>query len=346
MEIRKLFMAILCFCQIILVSGAFAQSPITANQLIDRTPLKKHLKALESGEIVIVSRSDAEIDTELEVIISVLIPAPLNKTVDVLQSQSPGKDTPGVLFIQEITGKDSASELAGIFNKVTFGPSESDEVKQLMTIGPGNKYNLSKEEIAVFQRTAKGVKSGTTGDKAMAKAMAEVLKNRYLSYRKKGLKGVMPYQISASEQASPAKELIAATESSVIIKEKFPNYYRCLRFYPDQNGSNFVQQFFLVKQQEEGRPMFALKHSIMDIQPDYALITERQYYLSHSLNSLQVVISCLPYKNGTLVVLLNQVFTEAVNVTIGKGIVKKVGRVIVEKKILPIFENLRAAFKK
>ncbi|MBW2565206.1 MAG: hypothetical protein JRE29_14560 [Deltaproteobacteria bacterium] len=223
MVIRKLFMVILCFCQIILVSGAFAQSPITANELIDRTPLKKHLKALESGEIVIVSRSDAEIDTELEVIISVLIPAPLNKTVDVLQSQSPGKDTPGVLFMQEITGKDSASELAGIFNKVTFGPSESDEVKQLMTIGPGNKYNLSKEEIAVFQRTAKGVKTGTTGDKAMAKAMGEVLKNRYLSYRKKGLKGVMPYQVSASEQASPAKELIAATESSVIYnKRKIP----------------------------------------------------------------------------------------------------------------------------
>lgn len=92
--------------------------------------------------------------------------------------------------------------------------------------------------------------------------------------------------------------------------------------------------------------MFALKHLVMDIQPDYALITERQYYMSHSLNSLQVVIGCLPYKSGTLAVLLNQVFTEAVNVTIGEGIVKKVGRVIVEKKILPIFENLRAVFKK
>ncbi len=76
MVIRKLFMAILCFCQIIYVSESFAQSPITANELINRTPLKKYLKALESGEIVIVSRPGAEIDTELEVIIYVLIPAP------------------------------------------------------------------------------------------------------------------------------------------------------------------------------------------------------------------------------------------------------------------------------
>ena len=148
-------MAILCFCQIIYVSESFAQSPITANELIGRTPLKKHLKSLESGEIVIISRPGTEIDTELEVSMSVLIPAPLNKTVEVLQRQSPGRDTPGILFIQEITGKDSASELAAIFNKVTFGPSESDEVKQLMTIGPGDNYNLSREEIAFFQRTAK-----------------------------------------------------------------------------------------------------------------------------------------------------------------------------------------------
>jgi len=346
MIIRKLFMAILCFSQIMYASISFAQAPITANELIARTPLKKQLKLLESGEIFIISRPGEEINTELDVLMGVLIPAQLNKTVDVLQRQSNSKDTPGVIFIQEITSKDSSSEPADIFNMVTFGPSESDEVKQLISIGPGDNYNLSRKEIALFKQAVKKVKTGTTGSSEMSKVMGEVLKNRYLSYRRKGLKGVATYQISASEQASPAKELIATTESLVILKEKFPTYYRCLRFYPDQNVSNFVHQFFLVKQQEEGRPMFALKHLVLDIQPDYALITERQYYMSHSLNSLQVLIGCLPYKNGTLVVLLNQVFTEKVNITIGKRVAKKVGRIIVEKKIRPIFENLRTAFKK
>jgi hypothetical protein len=165
-------------------------------------------------------------------------------------------------------------------------------------------------------------------------------------YRKTGLKGVTAYQISASEQVKPTKELIAATESVVLLKEKFPTYYQCLRFYPDQNISNFVHRFFLVKQREEGRPMFALKHWVLDVRPDYALITERHYYMTHSLNSLQVVIGCLPYKNGTLVVLLNQAFTEKVNITIGKRVAKKVGRTIVERKIRPMFENLRIVFKK
>ncbi len=346
MVIRKLFIAIFCFCQIIYVSESFGQSPITANELIDRTPLKQYLESLENGEIVIIGRPDSEIDTELDVLMSVLVPAPLTKTVDVLQRQSASKDTPGVLYIQEITGKDSASELAGIFNKVTFDPSESGEVEQLMSIGPGDNYNLSRREIALFNQASKRVKTGTTGSSEMSKVMGEVLKNRYLSYRRKGLKGMATYQISASEQASPAKELIAATESMVILREKFPTYYRFLRFYPDQNVSNFVHQFFLVKQLEEGRPMFALKHWVLDIQPDYALITERQYYMSHSLNSLQVVIGCFPYKNGTLVALLNQVFTEKVHITIGKRIAKKVGRTIVERKIRPMFENLRTVFKK
>jgi len=92
--------------------------------------------------------------------------------------------------------------------------------------------------------------------------------------------------------------------------------------------------------------MFALKHWVLDIQPDYALIAERHYYMTHSLNSLQVVIGCLPYKNGTLVALLNQAFTEKVNITIGKRVAKKVGRIIVERKIRPMFENLRTVFKK
>jgi hypothetical protein len=89
--------------------------------------------------------------------------------------------------------------------------------------------------------------------------------------------------------------------------------------------------------------MFILKHWLLDIQPTYGLITERHYYLSHSLNSLQVVIGCLPHDEQTLVVLFNQVFTEKVNLTVGKRIAKKVGQSIVEKKVRPMFENLRTA---
>jgi hypothetical protein len=87
-------------------------------------------------------------------------------------------------------------------------------------------------------------------------------------------------------------------------------YYSCLRFYPEKKPPQLVHQFYWVKQMESNRPLFVLKHWILDVQSDYTLITERRFYLNHSLNSLQVVIGCLPHGDRTLVVLLNQVFTE------------------------------------
>jgi len=86
-----------------------------------------------------------------------------------------------------------------------------------------------------------------------------------------------------------------------------------------------------------------LKHWVLDIRSDYALITERRFYLDHSLSSLQVVIGCLPHAGATLVVLLNQTFTEKVNMAIGKSIAKAIGYREVEKNIRPMFENLKSA---
>jgi hypothetical protein len=80
---------------------------------------------------------------------------------------------------------------------------------------------------------------------------------------------------------------------------------------------------------------------LSDIDPGYALIVERQYYFNNTLSSLQAGILCLPYGSGTLVALLNQAFTEKINVKVGKAIAQRVGRQQVEKQIRPLFENLR-----
>ena len=174
----------------------------------------------------------------------------------------------------------------------------------------------------------------------------DIMKNRYLSYRKSGLSGLAPYQIGASKQMSPSNELIEATEGLRLVKKRFPDYYRCLRFYPESNSAGLVHQFYWVKQTESDRPLFFLKHWIVDIEPDHALIAERRFYLSHTLDSLQVIIGCLPHGDGTLAVLLNQTFTEKVDVSIGRSIAKHIGHKQVEKNILPIFENLVAAIRR
>ena len=178
---------------------------------------------------------------------------------------------------------------------------------------------------------------------AMSQAMREVLEGRYLAYRRKGLEGLASYQVGSSKQIDPSAELVSATEALELVKERFPDYYDGLRFYPKKQAAGLLHQFFWAKQTESGRPLFLLKHWVLDVQSDYALITERRFYLDHSLNCLQVVIGCLPYRDSTLVVLLNQAFTEKVNMTIGKSIAKAIGYREVEKNIRPIFVNLLAA---
>ena len=151
-------------------------------------------------------------------------------------------------------------------------------------------------------------------------------------------------RISSVRQSKvdPSAELIAATEAMRLLKERFPDYYSCLRFYPQKKPPEFIHQYYWVKQTESNRSLFVLKHWVLDIQADYALITERRFYLSHTLNSLQVVIGCLPHDDKTLVVLLNQAFTEKVNIKFGKTIAKSIGYMQVEKNIRPIFENLHS----
>ena len=327
------------------VAICFSQPPLTAKELMENSRLKDHLKELEAGEIVLINQPEAEEGNELNVVMTILVSAPLKKTVDTLQRQAAAEDGPGFVAMGEM--KDStASGLDKALAKVMFAPGEKDEVEEMMEIAPSDDFNFSHEEIALIQRVAATVATGAESEEAvaaMARAMREILKQRYLSYHTKGLKGLAPYQFSSSEQIHPSEELIAATEELRLVKERFPDFYGCLRFYPEKTSSALTHQFFWVKQTESGRPLFVLKHWVLKIQPGYALIAERRFYLSHSLNSLQVMIGCFPHGDKTLVVLLNQTFTEKVNMSIGRSIAKQVGYSQVKKNILPIFENLRSA---
>ena len=323
----------------------FSQPPLTAKELLDSPRVKDQLGKLENGEIVMLKGSEREQKNELSVIMSLLAKAPLDRTVAILQQQATAEDGPGILAIGQIkdatgTGLDSA------IAKLSFAGDEMDEVKRMMNITPGGDFNFSKEEISSIQKRAKAVKDGEKSEaavKAMSAAMRDVIKGRYLSYRNRGLDALAPYQVDSSKQVYPSKEMITATESLLLVKERFPEYYANLRYYPEKASPKFTNQFFWVKQTESKRPIFVLKHWVLDVQPDFALIAERRFYLNHSLNSLQVVIGCFPHGDRTLVVLLNQAFTEKVNMAIGRSIAKQVGYMQVEKNIRPIFENLRAA---
>ena len=329
---------------------ADAQAPITAEAFLDKSGLRIDTQALLAGEIISAGRAQVKLNTIIDVAMLVFIPAPLPAAVTALQRQSAGADHPSVLAMEEISGQPNTADESSAFGKVGFDAADKAEVDRLLKIGPGDGYNLSYDEIALFRDAAAKLRAGEGTQRsaaaAMGDAMRQVLADRCREYRSQGLKALAPYQRSRSLQVSPADELIAATESMAILKQYFPQFYRCLRYFPEKNSARIVHQFLWVKQRQDQRTVFVLKHWLSDIDPDYALIVERQYYLTHTLNSLQVGILCLPYRSGTLVGLLNQAFTEKVDVKVGKTIAQRIGQQQVEKQIRPMFENLRAAFDK
>ena len=330
--------------QIACIGTSVAAKPLTASELIEKSSLKHHLGELEQGKIVLMERPETEMGNELDVIMSMLVSAPLKKTVEALQRQAGAEDLQGTIAAGHIEGS-TRDELEKAFAGIAFTREENQEVEKMMKIEAGEDFNFSADEIRIIQHKAGEIEGkavdGTEAAAAMSDAVRQILQGRYLSYREKGMEGLAPYQIGSSKQVHPSEELVGATEALRLVKERFPDYHRCLLSFPETPDFGFLHQFFWEKQMESNRPLFVLKHWVLDIQPDYALITERRYYLTHSLNSLQVVIGCLPHGNRTLVVLLNQAFTEKVNMTIGRTIAKKIGYRQVEKNIRPMFEALQ-----
>lgn len=329
--------------QLLVMAEAFSKPTLSAKELLETTNLKEHVAQLQNGDIVMMQRPETEKDNELNVIMAVMVPKPLDVTVATLQRQSTAKDAPGLLAAGKITASE-LSQLGKDFAGARFADEEYGEVTKMMKIVPDDEFNFSLVEIDLIKQKAKMVKDKDRKNseiEAMSEAMREILMGRYLSYRKSGLEGLAPYQFGPSKQVSPAEELANASQSLHLVKERFPDFYSGLLDFPGDKALQLTHQFYWAKQAESKRPLFLLKHWMMDIQPDYALVAERRYYLNHSLSSLQVVIGCFPYDDHTLVLLISQTFTEKVNMPVGRRIAKKFGYDEVEKNIKPMFEALR-----
>ena len=124
-------------------------APLTAEQLLDLASLNQQLEDLTKGKIVAIGLSEVDSDTELKVLMSILVPASLNDTVAVLQEQS---KVNGVLTVEEIGTALSDAQLSAVFAKVAYSREEIEEVRRLLKISAGSKFNFSPEETSLVKR--------------------------------------------------------------------------------------------------------------------------------------------------------------------------------------------------
>jgi hypothetical protein len=253
---------------------------------------------LRQGNALTITGEDWEqTDRELAVDSVILVDKPLAavlaETLDEVSLMPQEK----ILAVGNLTGE-------GDFTGVEFDVANSKDVseaKKFLAAKPGKSLNLSKPEIAEISQLAAALKRNSP-DAAYVDVANQALRNllaaRYTAYLADGLNGLEPYARSKKKVVDAGAELRSTNEQMIPVKQFFPAYYDTLVDYP-ASADCCEHSFLWMKVKIAGRPIFALVHRITLVDEDFALVTERYYYATHSLNSLQVTVVWLSFEDGT-----------------------------------------------
>jgi hypothetical protein len=324
---------------------------LNAREALSQPGIKYDKKALERGKIVVVGRPDLEkAKSGLGVSLVMLLPVELERVAQAFMHNEELQKGYDFLANAELQGPANTEASRSAFSIVDFESTENTEVEKSMQADLYRSFNLDQEETRWFKAAADdAAKLGAQGAdrvQPIVDSWRRVLASRYDAYLKEGLAAIRPYKLKGGKQFHPGRELTRTTEVMSGLKAALPDLHRALLIFPKPTQQKYESRFFVIKQIIEDRPGFVLKHWMLDSHPDHLVLVERLFYMSHTLNTMQVVIVAMPYDDKrTLVALTNQSFTEAV-AGMGGKIAHAIGRKIVTGQILPLFENLQKAVAK
>jgi hypothetical protein len=232
------------------------------------------------------------------------------------------------------------------FMKVSYNESEYDEVSRLFKAKPGKDFNFSAAEYKMVKTTLGPVRNGSKAEKvkAASNVIRDILTARYNSYRTKGLAGIDSYQRSRSKVINVSEELLLATKTFEPFKNDFPAFYEVLENYP-QGADCCEHKYRWLKLDVRDQPTFVLTHTIIRKTEDYILYTERFYFVSSTLDSLQVTLSWLPYDEDTYMGLAMSASTDILDSLLGR-MLRPLGRNKAKKMVADVVDDIRVALQK
>lgn len=288
----------------------------TADEIVDGLHMSEaQRRQLESGDIVTFSGEPYEnTRRELAADATVLVQQSLDQVL--AQIESVPSIIPAKLLI-DYADIDSAAD----FDEVEFTPDEYDEANRLLNAKVGKHFNLSREETQKLRDINKRL--GRAGRQeqvdAASQAMREILKARYEAYLQDGLAGIPPYQRSSRKAISIGDELRLTTETFEPVERHFNDYYRTLAGFPESSDC-CVHTFRWLKARIKKRPTFALAHTIVQKTDDHLLVTERHYYVSNTLNSVQVTLAWIAWEQDTFLGLAMSASTDILDSLLGRAL--------------------------
>ncbi len=264
-------------------------------------------KAALSGQVVSVDDERLR-DDQLIAAVAVPVNASLAELAEGLKS---GKNIGGDSSTIE-WGPVPTGDIAD-FKSLSFGDAESSEIKKLLKVKADSTFNLSGEEQSFLQEKLKGLASGdpATAQKAMD-AYREVLAGRAKAYMEKGLGGVATYD-HGDKELSPAEQLMAEQNSAEeFMSTHFPDFWKAFSNYPNDQSPDISSELYWINKRVESRPTFVLMHQMVQPGDGFLLVSQRQIYVGHDYESLQMFGLALPTDNGSMIFSVNAVFTNQI----------------------------------
>lgn len=311
----------------------------TAKDIITSLALTQDQVAkLDRGEIVALKIGEAT-KKELAMGLAIYLPSPPAKLVAYFKSGTLASIDPDTIAQGDVQPESDA----GAFKRFDFKFKQSDEAKGLLNAAPSDRFNLSTDEIQSFALLKKKLAAAdnTVLVAGVTQHYREILLQRWQTYRKDGLSGIAPYARPGPE-ASPAKELRTVTISSNLLARYYPDLYQAWKNYPVTLPAGAEEQFYWLNRKVEDRPTAILGHFVLQTSNAGSVILARQFFVGHSYNSSQLIVGCLPYRNGSLVFYAHRTSTDQV-AGMGSSLKRSIGREQMKQQMVKNLERLRSA---
>ena len=227
------------------------------------------------------------------------------------------------------------------FKGVAYSDAEKEEVQKLLRVKAGSSFNVSSEEIAFLKKKLMGLDAKDPASaEAAAAAYRRVLAGRFKAYSENGLDGVAAYDHGGSP-LTPAKQLRAVeAQAKDFLTTFFPDFWTALEEFPQGQDPDISSKVYWVKRKVEGRPAFILIHQMVQAGDDFVLTSQRQFYVGHTYESLQMIALALPAEDGAMIFSVNSVFTDQIT-GFFSAVAQSVGQGRTKEDMTKHFETVR-----
>jgi hypothetical protein len=281
-----------------------AQDLPTVSDLLLETPFsEKHITQVLAGEIA-ASKIVPVSKSELAQGVACLVTIDALEKLDTLQGATWLAPEKLILSSGEIADQASLSD----FEAIQLHPQHEDEAGYFINAKAGEKLNLSPTEIQQFNEL-KASTNKPLQPVTVDTLIQNILLTRHQQYRENGLSAIAPYARSKKREVQPGQQLLTSLNEALALKKLYPDVFNMLEQYPRTIDSTFTEDYFWYMVNLDDRPAIGLSHRLHINMNDARFIIERGYYISHSLDSVQIIVALVPVQEGLLLFYTNRTWT-------------------------------------